>query len=41
MRVMIVDDERLALQQFMLETEDMPDVETVGRLPILLKHWDL
>lgn len=30
MRVMIVDDERLALQQFMLETEDMPDVETVG-----------
>ena len=30
MRVMIVDDERLALQQFMLETEDIPDVETVG-----------
>lgn len=30
MRVMIVDDEKLALQQFMLETADMPDVETVG-----------
>lgn len=29
MRVMIVDDERLALRQFMMETEDIPDVEVV------------
>lgn len=30
MRVMIVDDERLALRQFVFETEDMPDVEIAG-----------
>ena len=30
MRVMIVDDERLALRQFMMETEDIPDVEIAG-----------
>ena len=27
MRVMIVDDERLALRQFVMETEDIPDIE--------------
>ncbi len=41
MRVMIVDDERLALQQFMLETEDIPDVETVGAFADPFKAWDL
>lgn len=30
MRVMIVDDERLALRQFMLETEDIPGIEIAG-----------
>lgn len=30
MQVMIVDDERLALRQFMLETEEMTDIEVVG-----------
>ena len=29
MRVMIVDDERLALRQFALETEDVPGVDVV------------
>ena len=30
MRVMIVDDERLALRQFMMETEDIPGIELAG-----------
>ena len=30
MRVIIVDDERLALRQFEMETEDMPGVEVAG-----------
>ena len=30
MRVMIVDDERLALRQFALETEDVPGVDVAG-----------
>ena len=30
MRVMIVDDERLALRQFVMETEDIPDIEVAG-----------
>lgn len=30
MRVMIVDDERLALRQFVVETEDIPDIEVAG-----------
>lgn len=30
MKVMIVDDEKLALQQFLLETEDMPAVEVAA-----------
>ena len=30
MRVMIVDDERLALRQFLMETENMPGVEVAG-----------
>ena len=32
MRVMIVDDERLALRQFMMETEDIRGIEACRRL---------
>lgn len=30
MRVIIVDDERLALRQFLMETEEMPGIEVAG-----------
>lgn len=30
MRVMVVDDERLALRQFVMETEDLPGIELAG-----------
>lgn len=30
MRVMVVDDEKLALRQFLIETQDLPDVEVAG-----------